>query len=471
MCFKFVAIDITYGNDNVIDLNLFSAKTAGNGLDLFFTKNLFSQSITRAKRLACEEFRRILIKTGILQTRDFILPQAYLEMVDVICRLTWFCLYRESALELGVTDMTKGKLFGLTGSLKIPARIQELFVGVLSPVVIGRTVLCPDESLVRCVEYVGLEHGPLIFGTVVGGIFPLARRYGIPLRLGVFDRIAQFPGAMVSVSEFDESLVLVVNRVIQFKSLTDREVEDLQKSDNAPYPVVMANPTPMDKVQFEVPDADGYTVPAITNTMEKLLDERFDVCHSDLTHDKWFVPFTYAILANEMDLGKLLGSYLHLVWKTMGNINTRRITARCCLNDVEIDRSYLPFRGNHSASPNGVSMYTSLVQLRLSEGKVALPYESDAHVRGHIMVVLDAVWNDLEFPSLDSPFTFVQVDWPLLKDSPFLPNTFKLTRYIRTALKQKNANQSKRNKAKVQGNVHQATIDGKLSVPETEIKK
>lgn len=448
----------------MIDLNLFSAKTAGNGIDIFFTKRLFRESITRAKRLACEEFRRILIKSGILQVRDFILPQAYVEIVDCIVRLTWFCLYRESSLELGITDMTKGKLLGLTKSLKIPSRIQEMFVGVLSPVLIGRTIMCPDESLVRCEEYVGLEQGPLVFGTVVGGILPLARRYGIPLRLGVFDRLAQFPGAMSSVSEFDEELVLVTNRVIKFKSLTREEVVLLRGANNRPFAVELANPIPMEANEFVVPaEPDGYSVPAITNTMSELLNARHPVNHEDLNRLKWFVPHSYARLFDEMDLGKLLGSYLCLVWCTRGDVDSRRITADCTLNDVELPETFLPWRSNHSVIPPGVTMYTSLITLRLNEGRIALPYETDDIVRNSIMVVFDAAWNAKEFPSLDDPLTFVQPDWPLSANNPFVPHTFKVTRYIRVALKQQNARNATRHKAKVQGNVHQATVNGQLA--------
>merc|ERR1712203_100006 len=93
-----------------------------------------------------------------------------------------------------------------------------------------------------------------------------------------------------------------------------------------------------------------------------------------------------------------------------------------------------------------------------------LPYETDDIVRNSIMVVFDAVWNAKEFPSLDDPWTFVQPDWPLTVDNPFVPHTFKVTRYIRVAMKQQNARITKRSKVKVQGNVHQATVDGKLAV-------
>lgn len=436
-------------------------KASGNGINLFFTKKLFSQSIKRAKNIAILDLRRILIKTGILQTRDFILPEMYVEIVDTIARMVWFCLYRDTAIEAGLTDMTTGKLIGLTDNLVLPTRLIDLFVSVLSPVLIGKEVFLPDISLVKCNYFEKLTNASFVFGTSVGAPLPLALRYGIPFRLSIFDRIGEFPGAMSSLREFE--YIHVNNRVIVFKPLSQADKE-LISDQSKPYLASQKGGADIVSHSDEVNCAvEDYSIPAMDNRLKQLSDQLYEVHHcSNYDELEWFVPYTYHRLVDYNDLGKLFGSYLHLVWHTEANIDSRRISVLDGLNDVEVHESFIPLRGNYLSTPNSINSLISLKHLRFNEGRIRLPYQNDDEVEGNILNVFDLNFYNREFPSLDDPLLFLQHDWNIPAESPFFPTQFKATRWIRTALKS-TIGRTNVDQVNVQGNVHQATKEGKLS--------
>lgn len=426
-------------------------------MNVFFTDKLFGEAITKVRELLLFEYNHILMKTGILQTRDFIAPELYAEFIDASIRLIWFGMYREYYLELGLTDMTVGKYNAIREQVLIPVRIIELCEAILAPILIGKDVFCPSEKLVRCRYYTNVGNASVVWGIPVDPVVGLALRYGFSLRNSIVDRINQMPGAVSTAVEYQE--LPIVSRVIRFEDLSEDESKllDAQAEPIAPVPL------PRDNAVFRVNATQvQMTEQSLTHTN---LCRRFRVmCQAIYRPEefnygdvKWFVPYVYNGI-DFGDFGRLLSVYLPIVWKTDADIDSRDHGMTFGRNDVQIPNTYISVRGNDRRVPRSYVDLSTLSDLRRKEGRLSPPDNDEQSNRDNLITCIDRCWFENNFPSLEDPNYFVQVSWDISYVHPFL-SVRSLTRTTKTGLNHKR--QPK--KVKTQGNIHGATTEGKIN--------
>eukprot|EP01084_Bolivina_argentea_P113906 202913_1 len=164
----------------------FNLLTAYRSKDVYVveTRNLFTRAIQRAKSLFIREMGMSVARAGILQNVSFIHPAVYAELVDCWCWVIYHALYLEFLMKNGSTSgLTPGKLKGLCDDLRIPVRVYDTFISILSPVLLGKYLFFPHADLVRCKGF-NLEDSAYSLGTIIGPIRDLGIRYGVPIRPG-----------------------------------------------------------------------------------------------------------------------------------------------------------------------------------------------------------------------------------------------------------------------------------------------
>jgi len=423
---------------------------------VFFTTRLFESSIAKAKSLMLRELQMVMAKTGILQTRDFIPPELYREYIDACFRLTWFGMYRETYLQLGRTTMTQGKLTAMLADVVVPLRFLELIESIITPVLIGKDVYIPDESLVTCTRYQPDLSNGLVWGTPISDIVGLCDRYCISVRLSIVDKIRAFPGAMTNIPSYED--VPIVSRVIKFFALSEEQKGDLLQP-------ASSMPLEVDDFEFDhkgvvSTDAEDMKTERLIERFDMLAAEVYDPQDEDYYDFQWFVPFVYNGL-DYADFGRSLAVYLPLHWYTAGNLDNRKHGADYGQNDVEIPKTYIPLRGNSNLDPRSYVSLSTVSDLRRNEGRL-MPYEQSELINyDNILTKINQAWYDIEFPSLADPMFFVQPDWNVKYQFPMLTKN-SLTRSTKFGGKQQ------RNKKNVQiiGNVHGPTSNGKIDKAE-----
>lgn len=443
------------GNER-LPLTLSNASIPGGPLNVFFTEHLFGEAIRKAKELLITELGHILMKTGILQTRDFIAPELYSEYIDSVVRLVWFGLYRELYLQLGLTDMSAGKFAAIASDVSIPTRFIDLCEGILAPVLIGKDVFCPAESLVRCKKYTVNLDTAVVWGIPVDRIVGLPLRYGFTLRNSIVDRIKQFPGSMSNVPDYKE--VAIVSRIIRFDELDD--VDKLRTTLELDPPNPTWPPLPRgddifinDLVAIDTSEASlqNPRLCARYREMAENIHDPADVNYGDL---QWFVPFVYRDLPDH-DFGRSLASYLPLIWRTAADVDSRNHSVNFSFNEVQTPGSYLPARGNDRRHPRTYVDLSTISDLRRKEGRLSPLDEDEVTNRQNLIQAIDKAWYDNNFPSLEDPNLFVQTTWDLAYQHPFMA-VKALTRSTKIGAQGK---RPKKN-ARRQGNIHGATKEG-----------
>lgn len=424
---------------------------------MFFTTELFEEAIIKAKELMLHELSHILMKTGILQTRDFIAPELYREYIDSCFRAVWFGLYREYALKLALTDMTVGKFLAITSDFAMPLRFIELIEGILSPVLIGKDVFCPSMELVTCHLYEVDENSAIVWGIPVDPVIGLYLRYGFSIRHSIKDRINQFPGAMAFVPSYEH--VPIISRVIRFDELSDDDARLL--TDDPPIPARPAQVQGIDAFEqvfgeIEMDEAN-LTHERLVQRYRELAAEMFEARELNYADLKWFVPFVYAGMP-EGDFGRALASYLPLTWSTRADVNSRNHGVTFSQNGVQTPGTYIPFLGNDRRHPRSYVDLSTISDLRRKEGRLTPVDEDEMSNRANLIAAIDAKWFTSDFPSLEDPNMFTQITWDLSYQHPFL-SARSLTRTTKVGLNNKRPNKGRVVK---QGNIHGPTKDGEI---------
>merc|ERR1712151_301482 len=102
----------------------------------------------------------------------------------------------------------------MLANVVVPLRFLELIESITTPVIIGKDVFIPDESLVMCCKYRPDLRNGLVWGTPISEVTGLYDRYRVSVRLSIVDRIKMFPGAMTNIPIYED--VPIVSRVIKF---------------------------------------------------------------------------------------------------------------------------------------------------------------------------------------------------------------------------------------------------------------
>lgn len=425
----------------------------GGPLNVFFTTRLFEPAIIKAKSLMLRELQMVMSKTGIIQTRDFIPPELYLEYIDSCFRLVWFGMYREVYMQTGKTSMTNGKLIAMLANVVIPLRFLELIESILTPALIGKDVYLPDESLVRCRKYQPDLSNGLVWGTPISEIVGLYDRYCISVRLSIADRIKMFPGAMTNIPIYED--VPIVSRVIKFFKLDEKQLEVLSQPPSR-MPIV-CDKFAFDERGYVSTDAEDMKTASLIDRFDALAAEVHDPTDEDYYNFQWFVPFNYNGLEYK-DFGRSLAMYLPLHWYTAANLDNRRHTHEFASNDVESPDTYISVRGNAHLDPRSYVGISTICDLRRNEGRL-MPYEESELVNYENLIArINLAWYDIGFPSLEDPMYFVQPDWNVKYQFPML-SKHSLTRSTKTGKRQK---RGKKGDVNVIGNAHGPTVDGKI---------
>jgi len=465
--------------DPLRELTLNTIIDSGTSINAFFTKHMFGPSIIRAKRLAFDDLMECVATSGILQTQTFILPEVYLEMVDSIFKLTYLCLYRSFLDTQGLNEgLTHGKLVGLCGYLSVPARIYDLAIHTLSPVVMSNNLFIPSPELVRCNHYPNLEEETFTFFSSIGPTFPLANRFGIPLRVGFALVMKSLPGAMISLTPLQTHEVYPVLRNFCFLELPeefDFEAEDrinltLEHNPRGPAAQLLwtAREAPRNAQRNELTDVTAYRLrhTEIKNmcypptSLDDLGDDAF------ISDQQWFVPHVYWRMRTEYDFSVNLAAYLPLVVTTDDDLNMSGIRPVTLISDVARQGSYQAAVTNAVRSDFWAHAMHSLKDLRTKEGRILPRFETWSQIRGSLIQQIRKFWKSISFPSLDDVNTFQQPSWLIPSDAPFFPYTIRWTRSVRNAVnvgKPKKVTQRSKVRSTVRENVHE-TKD--VSVPE-----
>jgi len=445
------------------ELTLATATAAGSNLNVFITNRLFGPAIEKAKRLALQDLRECVASKGILQTRQFVPVEAYVEFVDSIFRLVWFCLYRDYFEMEGINQtMTVGKLAGLTAKCPVPTRVYELAIHCLSPVIFKTEIFIPSPELVRCREFEELSEIAPVFAVTLGPCLPLGVRYGVNLRVGMIRLMDDLPGAMTALTVYKIDNVYPVLRNVMFRSLEfqnsngvyiqNKQISLLQgiRQINLALEV---NLIPDDR---EIPtDVDAMSAPHYIERVAELNEELFPPGPADFEHladHAWFVPFVYSRIETEQNMACTMSCYLPIVVYTADNVRLNGIRADTLETDFGAPGTYRASFLNALRTDFVAACMQSIKSLRIKEGSLMPRYESGDEVFGVIRSMIVNSWSSLTFPSLDSQFQWTQPEWTLPSDSPFFPYQIKWTRQVSRTLQKPAAR--KKPVSKVKENVH-----------------
>lgn len=441
----------------MLPLTLANAAIPGGPINVFITDELYNDAIVKAKELLLHELSHILMKTGILQTRDFIAPELYLEYIDTCFRIVWFGMYREYYLELGLTDMSAGKFAAIAKNVTMPLRFLELIEGILAPVLIGKDVFCPSEKLVRCRLYNVDINSSIVWGIPVDRVVGLSERYGFTIRNSIVDRISQFPGAMSTVPDYKD--LPIVSRIIKFTTLDKAFAEKLVKEPVEPNPDVLPRGKDLFLTIQEEIETDEASL-----THSRLVERYRNICRDiyapndeNYADIKWFVPFVYNGLPDG-DFGRALASYLPLTWATLADVNSRNHGVNFGINSVQLPGTYIPLRGNDRRHPRSYVDLSTICDLRRKEGRLTPLDEDEITNHANLIAAIDQKWFNVSFPSLEDPNMFTQVTWDISYQHPFLA-VRSLTRSTKIGTQNK---RPLKNKIVKQGNIHGATRDGEI---------
>jgi len=391
-----------------------------------------------------------------MQTRAFYPPEVYVEYVDSIFRIVWFCLYRDYLETTGLNQtLSHGKLAGLAAKMSIPNRIYELAIHTLSPVILKTEIFLPSVELVNCISFVNLTESTYLFGTALGALDPLAARYGITLRTGFLHLMKNLPGAMTYVTPFSSSEVYFVLRTILFKKRANNKHLDFNTKIDMTIEIA---PTERDDA-IETADESlrgTYYIDRCDLLSETLFPD-VDADVEDIAAEKWFVPYVYTRIQEEITLVNALTTYLPLVIHTAEDIEVNGINRQTLDVDIDVPGTYLPLFTNSLRSDFGAGIMQSIKSLRIKEARLAPRFETGSEVLGQIRLMIIKAWKDVTFPALDSIYTFVQPEWNLPSTSPLFPYQIRWNRQIRQEA-QRIPKPKKGEDAFVNENLHEAKI-------------
>jgi hypothetical protein len=410
-------------------LSLATATIDSSHMNVFITNRMFGPAINKAKRMALLDLQKCIATTGILQTRSFIQPECYSEMIDCIFRLVYLCLYRQYFENEGLNQtLSHGKLVSIVNRCSFPSRIVELAFIVLSPVVLKTEMFIPSPELVRCVQFENLKDSTYVFSVTIGRVDPLAARYGIPLRVGIINILKNLPGSMRDLTPLTPSEVHPVLRNVKFISWSESDYESFK-----PTLVDVNLEGPAHKDTRIIPeDIASMSTPNFTARIESLRSDLYPTNDGDIDQVidyKWFVPHVYTKLKDEYTFSKVLGAYLPLVIYTADDLERPGIRAVTLLSDFGYDGTYEPSFCNSVRSDFSAAILHSLKSLRIKEGRMTPSFLDQFEMEGIINRTITSTWKETEFPSLDSAETFHQPFWACLpEDSPVYPYRIHWTR-------------------------------------------
>lgn len=441
-----------------VQLTLATANTQFSNLNIFITNRLFGPAIEKAKRLALQDLRECVATTGIIQTRQFVPPEAWLEFIDSIFRVVWFCLYRDYLEYEGLNEsMSFGKLSGITSKCVVPSRILDLAIHVLSPVIFKTEIFIPSPELVPCIQFENLSEIAPVFSVALGPCDPLALRYGVNLRVGMINVVKNLPGAMSSLTPFKVDEVFPVLRCILFR---DKEMDD--EGEEVPlvefdYPEIESKiEVATIKDNRAIPmDVRDMSVPAYLERTARLNEHFFPLGLADyeaISDYAWFIPFAYSRIECEQNLANTLAVYLPLVVVTNDDLNSAGVRLQTLETDFGLAGTFRPSFMNSLRGDFVASCMQSIKSLRTKEGRLMPRFDTNDEVFGILRRMIVGGWKDLTFPSLDSQYVWTQPDWLLPSDSPFFPYQIRWTRQVRIELERVN---KRKNVSKVRENVHE----------------
>jgi len=469
--------------DPLRELTLKTVLDSRTSLNAFFTKHMFGPSIIRAKRLAFDDLMECVATSGILQTQAFILPEVYAEMVDSIFKLTYFCLYRSYLDTQGMNEgLTHGKLTALCGYLNVPARIYDLAIHTLSPVVVSNNIFLPSPELVRCNRFANLNAETFTFFTSIGVVFPLAARFGIPLRVGFSLVMKSLPGAMISLTPLHCHEVYPVLRNFAFLDTPEGFNFDAADAINMsvehnpvglPAQLLWSNLNiPRVQERNELTDVSAYRRrhgDVRNRCYPPTVLENLGV-HANIANIQWFVPFTYWRMKQEYDFSVTLAAFLPVVVHSDDDLDVTGIRPGTLISDVARRGSYLAAVSNAVKSDFWAHAMHSLKDLRMKEGRIIPRFETWSEIEGSLIQQIRMFWKSIAFPSIDDVSTFQQPSWLIPSDAPFYPYTIRWTRTVRAAIvnvgKPKKANQRSKVRSTVRENIHEAKD---VSAPEKAV--
>jgi len=396
---------------------------------------MFGPSIEKAKRIAIRDLRECVASTGILQTRQFVPVEAYIELVDSVFRLVWFALYREYLEQEGLNGtLSPGKLLAMCQKTRIPTRIYELAIHTLSPVLMKTEVFIPAQELVTCRTFSNLENVTPVFSVTLGPLDPLCSRYGISMRVGMIRVMNNLPGLMTMVSPIHISSVFCVLRVIKFaRPEGDWTALERDVIDNNIMEEPFADVRPVN-VGEQMMTAPNFVARADELELELFPDGVAD--YGNVHESKWFCPYIYTRAENHHH-SYTMACYLPLIIYTMDDVELNGIRADTLRNDIDLDDSFTPSFANSLNRDFGAGIMQALKSLRIKEGRLTPIFETHDEVYGILRAMIVKGWKDISFPELDSMYAWLQPDWMLPSDSPFFPYTIKWTRQVRNELRAK----------------------------------
>lgn len=411
-------------------LTLATSANSDSNLNVFFTNKLFGPGIDKAKRLALIDLRECMATTGIMQTRSFYPPEVYVEYIDAVFRVVYLSLYRDYLETVGRNQtLSHGKLAAITGKVAIPNRIYELAIHTLSPVILKTEIFIPSIELVECRTYTNLSEDTYMFGTTLGVTDPLAMRYGITLRTGYLYLMKNLPGAMTYVTPFKSHEVYFVLRTILFKERTDNRNKDF--NDEIDMDIEVGVIEDDSEIDTTMESLHGRTY---IDRCENLLNDLFpdDAADFDFVSDeKWFVPYVYSRITEQISVVNAVTTYLPLVIYTADNIERNGITFTTLDVDIDVPSTYIPVFTNSLRLDFGAAIIQSLKALRIKEARLMPRFETGAEVFGVLRLMIIENWKEVSFPALDDIYTFTQPDWNLPTTSPLFPYQIRWIRQVR----------------------------------------
>lgn len=391
---------------------------------------MFGPSIEKAKRLALIDLRECMASTGILQTQSFYPPEVYVEYVDSIFRVVWLTLYRDYLETIGLNQtLSHGRLVAITSKMSMPNRVYELAIHTLSPVILKTEIFIPSIELLKCRSYDNLTSKTFLFGSTLGTIDPLAARYGITLRTGFLHLMKNLPGAMTFVTPLKSSEVYFVLRTVLFRKRKNNDNINFNKKIDM---TIELSPERKADV-IETTDASLKGQPYVTRC-SRLVNDLFPEGAADIdviSDHKWFIPYVYSRIQEEINLVNALSTYLPLVVYTGENIEVNGINRETLDVDIDQEDTFLSVFTNSLNSNFGPGIMQSIKSLRIKEARLAPRFETGAEVFGILRLMILKAWKDVSFPALDSIFTFTQPDWKLPSTSPLFPYQIRWTRQVR----------------------------------------
>lgn len=409
------------------ELTLATALLPNTDLNVFLTNRLFKPSIQKAKRLALQDVRECIASTGILQTRAFIPIEAYAEYIDSVFRLTWFALYREYLECEGLNQtFSHGKLYGITTKVSVPTRIFELAIHVLSPIIIKTEVFIPSPELVKCVKYTNLTNEAPLFSVTLGISDPLSERYGLNFRTGMINIVKNLPGSMTRINIYKSEEVHLVLRNILFRPRTEEDPIEIINDKIEISLIEKDDEIKLDDKSMEAPKYIGRC-DVINKTLYPTNSADFTI----VSDHKWFIPYVYNRILQEHCIINALSNYLPIVLFTNDNLELNGIRVATLDTDLSVTGTFSPSLVNSVRTDFGAQCIQSLKSLRIKEGRISPRYESNDEIFGIIRQKIISGWKDLQFPELDSQYTWTQPDWKLPSSCPFFPYQIKWTRQVR----------------------------------------